>query len=164
MASTFSLYYGPILAAYGNELTGPYSYTNGYQGTSSPTPIDNKTSLYVDFLVTAVFNMADTALAGTISVWAGAKLSGSTWMPPFNSTVMRSMVHRNEVLRLIGMLNFFPTTPATAYALHLAPTSLAAAFGGVVPEEFRFWVNYTTTQYTMLSGNVYYQGIGYTAG
>lgn len=164
MASTFSLYYGPIIAAYGQELNGPYSYPDGYHGVMAPSAIDNTTALYIDYLITAVFNMSDAAVAGTISIWAGAKLYGSTWMPPFNSVALKSLVHRAEVMRCVGVVSYTPTVPASAFAVHLAPTSLAACFGGVVPEEFRFWVNYTTEGFTMTSGNVYYQGIGYVAG
>lgn len=108
--------------------------------------IDNTTDKHLDKVITAQFTKAAANLqAGQIQVWAYAPLDDSTWPDIFSAgtegTQGTATLHddeqKNECLRLL----WSTTTDTSASDVHnMPPTSVRAAFGGILPPKFAVFV------------------------
>jgi hypothetical protein len=126
---------------------------------------DNAADLLIDRLISAQFTVASTAptVNTTISVYAyAAHLAAGTWPDLFSSgtegTVGAATVH-DEEQRDCGMRLLWVGTVdvGTSEVYVMPPTSLAAAFGGLLPALTALWVVQNTGQALAASGNAVYQ-------
>lgn len=154
--------------AYGTS-TG-FTVTNLHSLASSSTrvagwtsaAVDNTSTLAVDYLINGKFTLSSSAPTDgtTVSVYAyGWHASMSAGTPDLFSsgtegTQGTATVHDEEE-RDNGMrLLWVGRVDTSTSAVHtMPPTSLALAFGGVVPEYWALWVVQNTGQALAASGN-----------
>lgn len=125
------------------------------------TPVDNSTNLYTDALVSLKIksNAAGTSASGFVGVYAFASVDGgSTYTESAGSTDAAITLVTPTALRFIGAV----PVVANATTYRAGPFSVAAAFGGVLPE---YWgiviVNKTGAALDSTAGNhsATYQGV-----
>lgn len=110
--------------------------------------IDNSTNKYVDALVSGVWTCGTTPTANTIvGIYVYAQQDDTpTYQDVFDGTSSAETVTSagvlNGVVRLLGTLTVDATTSNRAY--YLAPTSVAAAFGGVLPQRWGLFIAHNT--------------------
>lgn len=130
--------------------------------------VDNSTNKYVDALVSGVWTCGTTPTANTtVNIYAYAQQDDTpTYQDVFDGTSSAETVTSAGVLagvlRLLGVLTVDATTSNRAYAL--APTSVAQAFGGVLPQRWGLFIAHNTgVNSNSTAGNHVwkYQGIKY---
>lgn len=128
-------------------------------GTSrQSTVIDNTSNLYVDVLVTFKIKTgaAGNTAAGTVELYAiGTTDGGTTYTDGGGAT---------DAAITVNAAPFIGSFPATANATTYTggPVSVAAAFGGTLPQKFAVVVkNNTPSTFDTTGGNfaVQYQGV-----
>lgn len=132
------------------------SATAGRQSTA----IDNSTNLYIDALVQVNINMPG---AGSVAndkccyVYAYGTADGGTTYSDGVGGTDGAFTHSDPPnLRLIGVVNC-PTNTGT---YHGGPFSVAAAFGGILPDHFGIVVrNYTGLTLNASGNTAIYQGV-----
>lgn len=109
--------------------------------------IDNTTDKHLDKVITAQFTTSSAnRQAGQIQVWAYAMLDDSNWPGSLFSAgsagtqgaaTIIDDEQKNEVMRLL----WSTTTDTTNGDVHnMPPTSVRAAFGGILPPKFAVFV------------------------
>lgn len=133
------------------------------------TVIDNSTNKYVDALVSGKWTAGTTPTANTtVCVYAYAQQDDTpTYQDVFDGTSSAETITSAGVLtgvvRLLGTLNVSTNTSDRAY--YLAPTSVAQAFGGVLPQRWGLFISHNSgVNSNSTAGNHVwkYQGITYT--
>lgn len=108
--------------------------------------IDNTTNKDEDILVSAKFTKAAANMqAGQIQVFAYAMLDDSNWPDVFSSGTEGSQgtatIHddeqKNEAFRFLWATT---TDTGTSEVHNMPPTSVAAAFGGILPAKFAIFI------------------------
>lgn len=110
--------------------------------------IDNTTNLYLDYLISGKFTVESAGLAaGEIRVWAVAMLDDSTWPGGFDGTESAETTPLDDENGTWGgavLLKAIATDTTASQVYYMAPTSVAAAFGGVCPAKFLIFVTQST--------------------
>ncbi len=153
MAGDIKLQYGTDATFTVTNLHSLASSTTNVAGWSSAA-VDNATDEYVDFLISGQFKVSSSApTAGkSIKVYAYAAFNGTpTWADLFSAgtegTEGTATVH-DEEQRDCGMRLLWAgvVDAGTSEVYVMPPTSLAQAFGGVVPSDWALWVVQDTGQ------------------
>lgn len=131
--------------------------------------IDNSTNKYVDALVSGYWTCGTTGMTAntTCNIYVYAQQDdGPTYQDVFDGTASAETVTSAGVLsgvvRLLGVLNIDSTTNNRTY--YLAPSSVAACFGGVMPQRWGLFISHNSgaTSNTTAGNHVWkYQGIKY---
>lgn len=133
--------------------------------------VDNTTNNYVDYLIGAQFTIDNAGAATTgrsIKVFAYAAFTETpTWPDLFSAGTEGAQgtatVH-DEEQRDCGMRLLWAgvVDAGTSEVYAMPPTSLAAAFGGVVPTDWALFITQDTAQALESTGNaVYYIPVYY---
>jgi len=129
---------------------------NGQQGSAS---IDNTSNLYLDAFVQLKIKTASSAVAatGSINVYAyGTADGGSDYSDAVSGTNASQTLTSPPNLRLIGVIN----ANATSTTYVGGPFSVAAAFGGVLPDHWGIVVeNKTGAAFDGTTASAWYQGL-----
>jgi hypothetical protein len=150
MAGDIKLQYGTPVAFTQTNLDGIASSTTWVVGWTSAS-VDNSTDEYVDFLVSATFQVESTTLsAGKIVVMAYAAFNSTpTWPDLFSAgtegtegtaTIQDTEIRDASFVPLWSCIT--DTTPSRNYVM--PPKSIAQAFGGVVPPFWAIFVAQST--------------------
>jgi len=166
MAGDIKLKYGTAAAF---TMTGieDVDSSQTWVGGWTTGSVNNTSTLAVDYLVSGQFTTESTnRQAGYIYVYAyGSFDSTPTWPDIFSSgtegTVGAATVHDTEQrdggLRLIAALE---VDNGASEVYTFPPTSIAQAFGGIVPAYWALWVTSnattTTTDWCVSSGTTLY--------
>lgn len=169
MAGNILLQY---IAASSFTVTNLHSLASSqtWVGGWSSALVDNGTNEYEDYLISGTFTShASNRQAGTLYVYAYSNL-GDTAMSAGTPDLFSSgtegsegaaTVHdtyrRDSGMRLLHAFG----TDSTASAVYVMPaTSIASAFGGMVPDQWALWVTHnlstTTTAGLAASGSALY--------
>lgn len=166
MAGDIKLKYGTDLTAFG-ALTALHSLASSTTNVAGWTTDgqDNATNLFVDVLISAKFTTSASATTAgkSIKVYAYAAYDASpAWPDLFSSgtegSVGAATVHdeeqRDAGMRLlwVGVVD----AGGSNEVFTMPPTSLAQAFGGIVPSDWAIWVVQDTGQALHTSGNAIY--------
>ena len=123
------------------------------------TAIDNSTNLYIDALVnvTIVSAASSTSSTGYVAIYAvGTVDGGSTYGEGAGSSDAAITLTVPTNAKLIGILNVV----ANSTTYHSNPFSVAAAFGGVLPQKWVIIVQNESGATLASSGNsAQYQGV-----
>lgn len=121
------------------------------------TAVDNTTNLFLDALVQVNVTLSATATANdkAVYVWAyGTADGGTTYTDGVTGTDGAFTRTDPPNLRLIGVLS----TPTASNSYKSGPMSVAAAFGGILPDHWGVVVqNFSGSAFT--AGAVLYQGV-----
>ena len=154
MAATIKSLYGTSNQAITCTIT---SLTNNSQQQS--TSVDNTTNLFLDTLVQVKVKTASasTSATGTVNVYAYGTADGGTDYSDGVSGTNGSVTLTNPPnMRLIGVIN--AVANSTTYVG--GPFSVAAAFGGMLPDHWGIVVeNKTGATLDAAVGSAWYQGI-----
>lgn len=119
--------------------------------------IDNSTNKYLDYLVSGKFTVESSGLsAGEIRIWAVPKLDDSTWPGGFDGTESAESTpldDENGTLAGAVLLKSIATDTTASQVYFMHAVSIAAAFGGIVPEKFVLFVTQSTGTTLETSGN-----------
>ena len=141
---------------------------------ASSAMFDNTTNKYVDVLVGGILELdATTPVAGdTLDIYVSGNYQTATATDMGGGIDALFDAATEEVadtafnplnLTFLTSVAVEATTPATAQGYHFGPVSIAAAFGGTMPQKF-FLVLHNNTAGTMAAGsNVNAVGITYTS-
>ena len=172
MAGDIKLQYGASVALTVTNLHSLASSQTWEAGWTSAA-IDNGTNEYVDYLLTGTFTThASNRQAGSINVYAYAALNDTpTWPDLFSAgteaTEGTATVHdteqRDSGMRFVASMTV-DTGASEVYTFQ--PISIAALFGGIVPDQFAIFVaqnaSTTTTAGLASSGSaLYYTPVHY---
>src|SRR5581483_10252067 len=128
-------------------------------GQRQSTAVDNSTNLYLDALavVKVKTNAAGTSASGVVNVYAyGTADGGTNYGDGVTGTDGSVTLTNPPNLRLIGSIN--AVANATTYVS--VPMSVAAVFGGTLPEKWGIVVeNKTGGALDASVGNSFYQGV-----
>jgi len=129
---------------------------NGQQGSLA---IDNTSNLFLDAFVQLKIKTASSAVAatGSINVYAyGTADGGSDYSDAVTGTNASQTLTSPPNLRLIGVIN--ANVVSTTYVG--GPFSVAAAFGGVLPDHWGIVVeNKTGAAFDGTTASAWYQGL-----
>jgi len=129
---------------------------NGQQGSAS---IDNTSNLFLDAFVQLKIKTASSAVAatGSINVYAyGTADGGSDYSDAVTGTDAGQTLTSTPNVRLIGVIN--AVANSTTYVG--GPFSVAAAFGGVLPDHWGIVVeNKTGAAFDGTTASAWYQGL-----
>lgn len=113
--------------------------------------IDNTSDLDLDKLISAKFQLGNSATAGEIRVYAFAMLDDSNWPDLLSAgtegTEGTGTVHTTTIRDATMVLLWAAATradPGTDDNYQMPPTSVAGAFGGVLPPKFALFVTHST--------------------
>lgn len=166
--STVTINYAASVAVFGStdldSLASSSTLVAGYESNV----IDNTTNKYVDALVAGRFKANNTAptAGGLICIYIGALLDDTNYPDVFDGTASTETITsadiRNSILRLGGSV----INDATSNRVYeIAPFSVAALFGGVMPAKWFVFVTQSTGQNLNATasngGQVWYKGIKY---
>lgn len=154
MAGDIKLKYGADATFTTTNLQTLASDATNWAGWTS-AGVDNAIDLYTDYLISGYFtthaSVAPTA-GKTIKVYAYAAFNATpTWPDLFSAgtegTEGTATVHDDE-MRECGMRLLWTgvVDAGTSNVYTMPPTSLAQAFGGVVPSDWALWVVQDTGQ------------------
>lgn len=133
------------------------SLTNGSQQGS--VAIDNTSNLFLDAFVQVKVksNAAGTAATGVVNVYAyGTADGGTDYSDSVSGTNASQTLTSPPNLKLIGIINVV----ANAVTYVGGPFSVAAAFGGVLPDHWGIVVeNKTGATLDASVGSAWYQGL-----
>ena len=111
------------------------------------TPVDNRTNLDLDHLVSGrvTLGTSPTPAGKSVEVWAFAPISIAAGTPTYpdafsTSDEDRSVLSENARGNELRLLWVGVTDATTDRVLYMPPTSIAGAFGGVVPPFWGIWV------------------------
>lgn len=166
MAGDLKLKYGTDAAFTMTGIEDVDSSTTWVGGWTTGS-VDNTSALAVDYLVSGQFTTeGSNRQAGYIYVYAYAALDDApTWPDVFSSgtegTVGAATVHsveaRDAGMRLVAAIYVNNTNSAV---FTFPPTSIAALFGGSVPNRWALWVTSnaatTTADWCVASGTTLY--------
>lgn len=140
-----------IKVAYGTAsdatitLASLASDTNLLAGRES-AEIVNTSTLALDYLISGKIRTGTSPTASrSIEVWAVGSWDGTNWPDVFDGTESAETVTsadiKASVCRLVAAM---ATANTSDRDYHFGPTSIAAAFGGVVPPKFVLFVTHST--------------------
>ena len=151
--STIKSLYGTSNQAFTITLTSLASAA--FQGSAA---IDNTTNLFLDALVFVQIktNAAGVSTQGFINVYAyGTANGGTTYTDGATGTNALQTPSSPPNLRLIGVI----TANANGSTYNGGPMSVAAAFGGILPDHWGIVVeNKTGASLDAATGAAWYQG------
>lgn len=128
-------------------------------GARASTAVDNTTNLFLDALVQLIINSptSSTSSTGYINVYAyGTTDGGTTYSDSASGSDAAITLTVPPNARLIGVINVV----ANSTVYEGPPMSVAAAFGGVLPDHWGIIVENKTGGTMAASGNsAFYQGI-----
>ncbi len=153
MSTTFKSQYGSNNQALTCTIT---SLANN--GQRSSAAVDNTSNLYLDALVQAIIksNASGTSATGYVNVYAYGTADGGTTYPDGTGTNAGVTLTSPPNLRLIGVINVV----ANATVYNSEPMSVAAAFGGILPDHWGIVIeNKTGATLDASVGSAFYQGI-----
>jgi hypothetical protein len=109
--------------------------------------VSNVSDKYVDVLVSGFWTSGTTPTVNTtVAVYAySVQDDAPTYQDVFDGTSSAETVtggNINSVVRLLGALSVTTNTSNRAY--HLAPSSVAQAFGGVMPQRWGLFIAHNT--------------------
>lgn len=129
---------------------------NGQQGSVA---VDNTTNLFLDAIlhVKVKSNAASTSTTGYVNVYAyGTADGGTTYSDGVTGTNASQTLTSPPNLRLIGVINVV----ANATVYQSSEMSVAAAFGGILPDHWGIVVeNKSGAALDASIGSAWYQGI-----
>lgn len=129
---------------------------NGQRGSAA---VDNTSALFLDVLlfIKAKSNAVGTSTTGYINIYAyGTSDGGTTYSDGVTGTDAAQTLTSPPNLRLIGVINVVAN--ATVYSS--GPMSVAAAFGGVMPDHWGIVVeNKSGAALDASIGSAWYQGV-----
>ena len=129
---------------------------NGQQGSAA---IDNTTNLFLDALVFVKIktNAASTSASGIVNVYAyGTADGGTTYTDSVTGTNASQTLTSPPNVRLIGVIN----AVANSVTYNGGPFSVAAAFGGLLPDHWGIVVeNQSGNTLDAAVGSSWYQGV-----
>lgn len=141
----------------------------GIDGWASSAPITGSTD--VDALVVLTFSPGAVTSDGTVAVYAYASADGGTThtagVPATDATITwgtsgTTSVNGQNNLPLLGVGDVDDTDDANV--ITIGPFSVAAAFGGILPERWGIIVHNDTDAAADASGHsAHYRGITYTS-
>ena len=147
-------------ASFTCTLASLASDTNLLAGRES-TAVDNSSNLYLDYLITGTFTVASSGLSSSesINVYLYARETDSTW-PEDVTGSDAALTWDSTETRDAGMvlLASVATNNTASQTYSMAPVSVAACFGGVVPAGFGLWVVQNTGG-ALASGTLSYKPI-----
>lgn len=167
--STQTINYAASAAVFAATDLDSLAHSASLVGGFESNAIDNATNKYVDALLSGRFKANNTAptAGGQIQMWVGSILDDAPNYPDvFDGTASTETVTsadiRNSALRLAGSV----TNDATANRIYeMAPTSVAALFGGIMPKKWFVFVTQSTGQALNATasngGQCWYTGIKY---
>ena len=147
-------------ASFTCTLASLASDTNLLAGRES-TAVDNSSNLYLDYLITGTFTVASSGLSSSesINVYLYARETDSTWPEDVTGSdaalTWDSTETRDEGMVLLASV---ATNNTASQTYSMAPVSVAACFGGVVPAGFGLWVVQNTGG-ALASGTLSYKPI-----
>lgn len=129
-----------------------YTITLASLATSSTLTVGRQTNVVVnsgenlDAQVSGRITVGTSPTGGVIEVWVGAPINGTPTYPTNFGAVdagitVLSANHRDAALRR-GAVIYCDTTSDRPY--EIAPFSIAALFGGVLPERHFLWITHST--------------------
>lgn len=154
MAVLTTTYATPATLTWG--MTNPSSDANLLAGRES-TAVDQGSNNYIDIVIGGHFAGPSTgAAAGAIQVWAYGSWDDGTTYPADITGTDGALTLVAAVKRLLTPLYFIVTNTTNSEVYKWGPVSLAAAFGGTVPERWGLWgaqssggaLTVSTTKYT----------------
>ena len=169
--ATATMNYAASAAVFGSTDLDSLASSTSLLGGYESNVIDNTSNKYMNALVSGRFKVNNTAptAGGLICIFIGSILEDTPTYPDgFDGTAstltLTSADIRNSILKLGGSV----TNDATANRVYeIAPFSVAALFGGVMPKKWFVWVTQSTGQaLNATSGNggqVWYTGVKYDA-
>lgn len=121
------------------------SDTNLLAGRES-SEIVNTTTLALDYLVSGKVTTGTTPTASrSIEVWVAGSWDGTNWPDVFDGTDSAETITSADIKASVCRLLAAMSTSATSnVAYYFGPTSVAAAFGGVIPPKFVVFVTHST--------------------
>ncbi len=130
-----------------------------YVGRQS-TVVDNTSNVFLDALVFVKVKTSASSLANDKAVYVYALATadgGTTYTETAGASDAGLTLTNPPNARLIGVIN----TPSTATVYNAGPWSVAAAFGGVLPDHWGICVVNVTGQNLDASagGSAWYQGV-----
>lgn len=153
MAATIKALYGTNNQALTCTLTSLAN--NGQQGSAA---VDNTTNLFLDALVFVKVksNAAGTSTTGYVNVYAyGTADGGTTYSDGVTGTNASQTLTSPPNLRLIGVINVV----ANSVTYSSGPMSVAAAFGGILPDHWGIVIeNKSGAALDASVGSSWYQG------
>jgi hypothetical protein len=127
-------------------------------GARQSTAIDNTSNLYLDALVflTIKSNSASVSSTGSVAVYAYGTVDGSSYSDGASGSDGSITLTVPPNMRLIGVINM--VADSTTY--YGGPFSVAAAFGGVLPEKWGIVVvNSSGAAFDASTASAEYQGV-----
>lgn len=121
------------------------SDTNLLAGVES-AEIDNTSTLALDYLVAGKITTGTSPTASRqIEVWVVGSWDGTNWPDVFDGTASSETITSADIKAAVCRLIAVMATDSTSNrTYHFPPTSVAAAFGGVVPPKFVVFVVHNT--------------------
>lgn len=151
--------YGTSNQAITCTITSLANASGPYGAGRASTAVDNTTNLFLDALVTVKVKTSASALANDKSVYVyayGTTDGGTTYGDGITGSDAAFTATNPPNLRLIGVINCVSTS--TTYVS--AAMSVAAAFGGVLPDHWGiFVVNFTGQTLDASVGSSWFQGL-----
>ena len=151
--------YGTNNQALTCTITSLANATGSYGAGRESTAVDNTTNLFLDALVTVKVKTSSSALANDKAVYVyayGTSDGGTTYTDGCAGTDGARTLTNPPNARLIGVINAVATS--TTYVG--GPFSVAAAFGGVLPDHWGIVVvNFTGQTLDASVGSAWYQGV-----
>ena len=140
-------------------LNGGIASSNTLLAGWTSETVDNTSTKYEDILVTGKITVESSGLtAGVIEVWAYAMLDDSNWPDVFSSgtegTEGTATISDSEQKAASFRLLWSCATDTGASEVYsMAPSSVAGAFGGVLPPKFAIFITHSTVAALETSGN-----------
>ncbi len=159
MSTTIKSFYGSNNQAITCTITSLVNASGSFGAGRASTVVDNTTNLYLDALVVAKIKTSASALANDKAVYVyayGSADGGTNYTDGITGTDAAFTATNPPNVRLIGVINAVATS--TTYIG--GPWSVAAAFGGLLPDHWGiFVVNFTGQTLDATTGSAWYQGV-----
>lgn len=134
-----------------NSLASSSTWVAGWESGA----IDNTSSLYDDYRITAKITVAAASLAaGEIRLYLVGPLDDTTWPDVFDGTESVETLtdaEMRDAICLLGAMTVTDTTNSDVY--YLDCPSAKAVFGGNLPKKFVIFITHSTGQNLAASGN-----------
>jgi hypothetical protein len=157
--STIKALYGTNNQAITCTITSLANATGSNGAGRASTAVDNTTNLFLDALVQVKVKTSASALANDKAIYVyayGTADGGTDYTDGITGTDAAFTATNPPNVRLIGVINAVATS--TTYVG--GPWSVAAAFGGVLPDHWGiFVVNFTGQTLDASVGSAWYQGV-----
>lgn len=133
-----------------NSLASSATWVAGWESTA----IDNTSTKYIDFRVTAKITAGTTLTAGELRMYLVGMLDDSTWPDVFDGTSSAETVTNASVRDAICRLAAWSATTTTnSVVYYLDCPSVSAVFGGNLPKKFVVFITHSMVGALAASGN-----------